>query len=278
MRSDLKKELLQRIPGPGELLSEIGRDLIRFVIELLQETGAITIFYFTAWRHFFTPPYYLHQVIKSMYIVGVSCLLPVVLTVGPLGAAISLQSLAIVRDFGADALLSSLLGHAMLRELSPLISCLIIAAQIGSSFAGELGTMRLREEFDALEVMGIDPFQYSVNPRFVALFIMAPVMNAIAVGAGIFGGWVIAVPFGGITGGTFFSNLSFFAELGDILAGIIKTMVFGTIIATVSTYKGYTASGGVEGIGRAANTAVVQSIIYLVVANYFMSSAMFINL
>ncbi|MEJ2744705.1 MAG: ABC transporter permease, partial [bacterium] len=199
---------------------------------------------------------------------------PVICVVAPFGMIVTLQGLQIVDLFGVQRMLSSVLVVSLLRELSPGLTGIMMAAQAGSTAAAELGTMRVKDEVDALSVMAVNPFQYLVVPRLIALTLMCPLVNAIACFSGIFSGYVSAVILKGVNRGAFMANLYSFVNIMDVWGGIIKTLVFGFIIGLVSCYYGYHVRGGAEGVGKAANDAVVRSIITFLGVNYFLTSAM----
>jgi len=243
---------------------------MRFIIEL----GAIALFGIRSLSWALRPPFFFRETLRQMARVGGRCLVPVIGVVAPFGMIITLQGLHIVNLFGVDRMLSSILVASLLRELSPGLCGIMMAAQAGSTAAAELGTMRVKEEVDALSVMAVNPFQYLVAPRLIALTLMCPIVNAIACFSGIISGYVSAVILKGVNRGAFMANLYSFVDIMDIWGGIIKTLVFGFIIGLISCYYGYHVRGGAEGVGKAANDAVVRSIITFLGVNYFLTSAL----
>ena len=203
------------------------------------------------------------------------CVLPVIAVVFPLGMVLALQGLQIFDLFGAQRMLSSLVSVAVFRELSPVLASVLVAAQGGSSFAAELGAMRIREELDATAVMAVDPLRVHVVPRVAAALLATPVLNLIGSIAGVLGAWLVAVQFKGENNGVFWANLWDLTEPVDLMGGLLKTVVFGGIIGVVATYYGYHAHGGAAGVGRAVNQTVVTSVTAFIVANYFLTSALF---
>lgn len=247
-----------------------GKVTMRFIVEL----GAVSLFALRSIAWAFRPPFFAGETLRQMARVGERCLLPVICVVAPFGMVITLHGLQIVRVFGVERMLSSILVISLLRELSPGLSGIMMAAQAGSTAAAELGTMRVKEEVDALSVMAVNPIQYLVVPRLIALTVMCPLVNAIACMSGILSGFFVAVLLKGVSRGAFLSNLYSFVHMMDIWGGIIKTLVFGFVIGAVSCYDGYHVRGGAEGVGRAANDAVVRSIIVFLGINYFLTSAL----
>jgi phospholipid/cholesterol/gamma-HCH transport system permease protein len=226
------------------------------------------------WR-IVTPRWEVQETLRQTWGVSIRCLLPVAATVFPFGMVMSLQGLEIFDLFGAQRLLSSLVSVAVFRELSPVMATALVAAQGGSSFAAELGAMRIKEEIDATTVMAIDPLRVHVVPRVIAALVATPVLGLIGSASGIAGGYVTAVWLKGEPSGTWWANLWALTELSDVLGGAVKCLVFGAIIGFVSCYNGYNASGGAAGVGRAVNDTVVTATTSAVVANYFLTTVLF---
>jgi len=243
---------------------------MRFITELgrIASFGAQTLYWAAR------PPWFFRETFRQMALTAERCLIPVIAVVAPFGMVITLQGLAIVNLFGVERMLGSILVVSLLRELSPGLTGIMMAAQAGSTAAAELGTMRLREETDALAVMAVNPFQYLVVPRLIALTLACPLINAIACSSGIATGYAAAVLLKGVNRVAFAANLYGFVRAADLWGGIVKTLVFGFIIGLVSCYYGSTVRGGAEGVGKAANDAVVRSIIAFLGINYFLTSAL----
>lgn len=223
------------------------------------------------------PPFFGNETLKSMKNLLVQCSFPVISIVCPTGMVIALQSMIVIDMFGTQRLLSSLLAEEMLRDLSPTLSGVMIAAQAGSSYAGEIGTMRVKEEIDALETMSVNPFQYIVLPRILSIGFICPILNIIGGIFGIFGGYFVAVYLKGLNQGVFFDNLFTLLKVSHVWEGILKAFLFGIIVGLISCYKGYNVTGGSVGVGKAANSTVVQSVLMIIIVNYFVSLAI-INL
>ncbi|MBT9544652.1 MAG: ABC transporter permease [Candidatus Sericytochromatia bacterium] len=244
------------------------------VFTFFESTGKMGLFCGQVFSSLFRPPLFWRETLRSMYTIGFQCLLPVLAIVVPTGMVTTLQGLHVFELFGAQRLLSSLLAEAVFRELSPTLVSIMVAAQAGSSVSGEIGTMRVKEEIDAMEVMAVDPFQYVIIPRLIALAVMVPLINAIACFGGILGGYAVAIGLKGLNSGVFLANLFSFAKLSHIWGGMFKACVFGLIVGIISCYKGFHVTGGALGVGLAANTTVVHSILLIVCVNYFLTSAL----
>ncbi|MCO4746566.1 MAG: ABC transporter permease [Proteobacteria bacterium] len=226
------------------------------------------------WR-VLTPWWEVQETARHTWLIATRCLLPVTAVVFPFGMVMALQGLEIFEIFGAQRLLSSLVSVAVFRELSPVLASVLVAAQGGSAFAAELGAMRIKEELDATEIMAIDSLRTHVVPRVLATVIATPILNLIGSIAGIGGGFFTAVCLKGETAGVYWGNIWALTHSSDVFGGLFKTTVFGVLIGLIATYQGYYATGGAAGVGKAVNDTVVISVTAFVIANYFLTSALF---
>ncbi len=222
-----------------------------------------------------TPPWNHEDFFRHAWTVSVRCLLPVIAVTFPFGLVIGLQGLAIFDLFGAQRLLPSLISVAVLRELSPVLASVLVAAQAGSSYAAELGSMRIKEELDATEIMAVDSVRWHVAPRVAALMLACPILNTVGDLAGLAGGYTMAVVVKGEPSGVFLANLWVFTHPSDVVGGLIKTTIFGAIIGMIACYHGFYATGGAAGVGRAVNDTVVRAALSFFAVNYFLTSALF---
>ncbi len=178
-----------------------------------------------------------------------------------------LQAANFLLLFGALDRLGGFFVLAVIREFAPLICAIIVAGVAGTAFTADLGARKIREELDALQVLGVDPIKNLVVPRFLALMLITGLFDVFAVIAGIFGGIIATLTNGAPLGpfwATFFTN----ASVTDLWGSVLKTTMYGAIVAVVCCYKGMTASGGAAGVGRAVNQAVVISLIAVTAFNY----------
>lgn len=243
--------------------------------DLLQRIGHFGTFAGRVAIRLVTPPLNHGDFFRHTWSVATRCVGPVVAVTFPFGMVIALQGLQIFALFGAQRLLPSLISVTVLRELSPVLASVLVAAQAGSSFAAELGAMRIKEELDATEVMAVDSLRWHVAPRVMALIVACPILDVVGAVAGLIGGYVTSVFFKGESGGVYLANLWAFTTPFDLIGGVIKTAVFGWIIGNIACYHGYYATGGAAGVGRAVNDTVVRSALAFFAANYLLTSAMF---
>lgn len=219
-----------------------------------------------------TPPFYFAETRKAMHAVAFQCLVPVIAIMTAVGMIGALQGLAVIRIFGADHVLSSLLAESILREMAPTLSAIMIAAQAGTALAGEIGTMRVKEELDALHIMAVEPLRFVVVPRLVALVFATPLISLFGSIAGMIGGYAVAVGLKGVTKGVFMGNLLDFVHMNVIFGGMFKSLIFGALIGLIACFYGYNVSGGAQGVGRAANKTVVHAIVAIAICNYFITT------
>jgi len=203
------------------------------------------------------------------------CFIPVNVTIFPFGAAMGLQGMQIFDLFSAHRLVSTLLAQFVIQELGPVLAAVLVAAQAGSSFAAELGTMRIKEEIDATEVMAVDAVGWHVAPRLLAMAAVVPLLVVIANFFGIFGSYCVAVGLYDQPHGVFMAHLTENIGTYDLLCSAFKGLFFGLLIGLIATFKGFYATGGAEGIGRAVNDTVVWSVMYILMFNYLLSSLLF---
>jgi phospholipid/cholesterol/gamma-HCH transport system permease protein len=215
------------------------------------------------------------RIMEELHFVGVRSTAVVVLTGAFTGMVLALQGYRSLRGFGSEALLGSAVALALVRELGPVLSALMVAARAGSAITAELGIMRVTEQIDALEVMAVDPLKYLVEPRLVAAVLVLPLLTSLFDVVGIWGGYVVGVRFLGLPAGSYFSAMKDSVEMADVTGGLLKAAGFGLIVAGVCTWKGYFASQGARGVSRATTEAVVLSAVLVLVSDYFLTSALF---
>jgi phospholipid/cholesterol/gamma-HCH transport system permease protein len=184
-----------------------------------------------------------------------------------IGIVMALQGAYQLEKFGASYYVTALVGVSMTRELGPLITAIVIAGRSGSAFAAELGTMKVSEEIDALEAMGLDSVRYLVVPKYLALLVMMPCLTLISDLMGILGGAIFEIIQLDQTFRMFLTATRDFLVMRDITTGLIKSLVFGLIITGVGCYEGFSVEGGAEGVGKATTSSVVVSIFLIIFAD-----------
>ena len=221
------------------------------------------------------PPWFFSLVIRQCEMVGVQSLPVVLLTAVFTGMVLALQSWVAFHRFGAESMIATVVSLSMLRELGPVLVGLMVAGRVGASFAAELGTMRVSEQIDALWTLSTDPVRYLVMPRVLAAMLMMPLLVLLADAIGMAGGYVISVYTLDQNPHTYIINSYDYLELIDLYSGLLKAMVFGTIIGMVSCAEGYYCAGGAAGVGKATTRAVVVSAMTILIADYILTAWIF---
>ena len=226
---------------------------------LLAETGSITRFAGRFFREGGRPRYEVPELLYQCYVVGYQSLPMVGITGFIMGMVLTLQSRPTMAKFGAESWIPTMVGLTIIREMGPIITALIFAGKIGSSIGAELGSMRVTEQIDAMEVSGTNPFKYLVVTRVLATTLMLPVLTVLADVIGLFASYLGINIRGVTTLALFTNNILSSLTFGDVLPAFIKTFFFGFAIGLIGCYKGYYSDKGTEGVGQAANSAVVAS-------------------
>jgi phospholipid/cholesterol/gamma-HCH transport system permease protein len=221
------------------------------------EVGEITQFAGRFFRELFFPPYEFKEVIRQSYQIGYLSLPLVALTAFIIGLVITLQSRPTLVEFGAEAWLPAMVGVSIVREIGPVIVALICAGKIGSSIGAELGSMKVTEQIDAMEVSGTNPFKYIAVTRIISTTLMVPILIVIGDGIALYGSFLAVKVKGAVSFTLFFHQVFESIHFSDVIPSFIKSFFFGFAIGLVGCYKGYNSKKGTEGVGRSANSAVV---------------------
>ena len=219
-----------------------------------------------SWRH-------RRKIFEQLFEIGNASLLMACILSLFIGGVIALQSGPVLRERGLASVLGGLVGLSLAKELAPVMMSVLIAGRIGSAMAAEIGSMAVYQEIDALRTMNINPVNYLVLPRMVAIAIALPALVLFAILVGWFGGALVAATNTKISLGfqVFFNNLESMVGLGDVLNGLFKSFVFAIVIGIVSCHQGLQTIGGPRGIGRSVTKAVVNSIVLILILDYFLT-------
>lgn len=243
----------------------------------IQEYSVLTA---KALRAIFARPFYWRDTLQQMDTIGVGSLGIVLLTGLFTGMVLALQSSIEMRRFGATIYIGRLVGASAVRELGPVLTALMVAGRVGAGMAAQLGSMKVTEQIDALNVIGTDPIKKLVTPRLLAALIMLPVLTIITDAVAIFGGMLIAVVKLDLTADLYLRSVyQTLAQSGfvfgwvpkDVLQGLIKPIFFGAIIAMTGCYFGLQTRGGTEGVGVSTTRAVVTASILILAVDYFLT-------
>jgi phospholipid/cholesterol/gamma-HCH transport system permease protein len=213
--------------------------------------------------------------LEQMAIVGPESLLVALLTATFVGMVFTIQVAREFITFGLIQAVGGVLALALTRELAPVLTAVIITGRVCSAFAAEIGTMRVTEQIDALQMLDTDPVDYLVVPRLLACALMLPILTLISLVAGVTGGMVVASVLYDIPYSVFLDSVQSFLDIWDIWNSMIKAVIFGGIIAIVGSSWGLTTSGGAKGVGQSTTAAVVTALLSVFMTNFFLSWLMF---
>jgi phospholipid/cholesterol/gamma-HCH transport system permease protein len=237
-------------------------------VTLIGEAG---VFVCRALACIFQKPYRYVPLLLQAEFVGVGSLFIIGLTGMFSGAVFTLQSVNALERVGMESLVGSMVMLAVTRELAPVLTSLMLAGRAGSAMATELGTMRVTEQIDAMEVMAVNPIQYLVAPRVWGCLLMAPVLTVLFNLVALLGSYSVAIGVLGIDEGAYWARMQWYVDPTDVVHGMIKSVVFGVWVASVGCYKGYHASGGARGVGVATTQAVVVGSVGIFIADYVLT-------
>ena len=228
------------------------------------------------WRTIKALPHSFRQrqkISDQLFEIGNASLLMACILAMFIGGVIALQTGPVLRERGLQSAIGGLVGLSICKELAPVMMSILIAGRIGSAMAAEIGSMRVYQEIDALRTMNINPIHYLVLPRIIAITIALPILVIFAVLVGWVGGGLVAVINEkiGISFQAYLVNLRLMVDLSDVLNGLIKSTVFAVVIGTVSCHQGLITIGGPRGIGRSVTKAVVNSIVLILILDYFVT-------
>ncbi len=223
----------------------------------------------------FRRPWPLQEFLNQAWFLMKVTTLPVILISIPFGMIISLHVGSFLRDLGAEAHMGAAMVLAVVREEAPVATALLIAGVGGSAMCADLGSRRIRDEIDAMEVLGIDTVHRLIMPRIFAAAMVAVLLDAIVSIAGIGGGWFFAIVVQHGTTSSYFGSFNELSQLADLFMALMKAVVFGYVAGTVACYKGFFAKGGPKGVGEAVNQAVVITFIFLFFLNFIFTALYF---
>jgi phospholipid/cholesterol/gamma-HCH transport system permease protein len=231
--------------------------------DIFIETAELSKFAIRFFKEVFFPPYEFKEVVKQCFEVGYKSVLLVGVTAFIMGLVVALQSRPTLVEFGAGAWLPAMAGVSIIREIGPVVTALMCAGKVGSNIGAELGSMKVTEQIDAMEVSGTNPFKFVVVTRVIATTLMIPILVVYADSLSLFGAYIAANIKGHISLHLFFDQVFEKLDFLDVIPSITKSFFFGFVIGLISSYQGYNSSKGTEGVGRSANAAVVVSSLFV---------------
>ena len=270
----------QRAPGArietaGGRWSDTGRSMstkasvrrpflaTRMMASSLQYVGEVSSLFAQTLRALFRT----EDPFPHMVSIGINTMPIALLTIAFSGMVLALYTARQMQEYGLGSFVGGLVAVTMTREMAPVLAAVVLAARAGSAIAAELGTMKVTEQIDALRSMATSPLRYLVVPRFIACVSMLPLLALFGMVVGTFGGYIVATTVG-IANAAYLDSVRQFVTMGDVVNGMIKTVVFGAIIAMVACHQGLNTSGGASGVGAATTRSVVLCIIFVYAADF----------
>lgn len=269
MRPD--SQSAKNLPGNVMVFQRMWRSVAGFFARIVDDLGAFTLFCGDHFVWLFRRPFRKQLFVEQFLLIGFDSL-PIICLVSLFtGMVFALQSTYAFRLFGAETLVGSTVGLSLAREIAPVFTALMVTARAGSAMAAELGTMTVSEQVDALESMAVSPHQYLVVPRVWSSALAVPLLTVIFNFVGILGSYLVAVILLHIPEGPFVNRLEEFVEPKDVIGGVLKAVIFGFLLGSISCFQGVRTKNGAKGVGIATTRAVVISSVVVLVVDYFLT-------
>ena len=247
----------------------------RLTIQGAEAVGSLSVFSFRMLGWLVTRLPWRSVLLPNMYQIGVLSI-PVVMVTGAfIGMVLAVQAYDQFRLMHLETRMGAVINIALVKELGPVLAATMLAGRVGCAMAAELGTMRVTEQIDALRSLGANPIQHLVVPRFLACFLLIPLLTAIADAIGILGGWFFSTQLLGVNSYEYWLHSENYVTGYDVLAGLVKSVFFGAAISLIACHRGFHCGAGAEGVGRAATESFVYSFVAILVIDFFLG--MFLN-
>ena len=243
-----------------------------YIVRQVAGVGSCFVFLFQILFSALKPPYNFSLFLEQMYHVGFQSTSVVALVGGFTGAVLAVQGEYTLSKFGATAYTGSAIALSLIRELGPVLTALMVNGRAGSAMTAELGIMKITEQVDALRSMAVDPIHHLMVPRVLAGIVSVPMLTAIFIVVGIFGGYVVSIYTLDLPSGTFMAVMKDAVSDIDIISGFVKSVFFGLVVAWISCYRGWKCGFGAVGVNAATTSAVVTSSVIILVLDYFLTS------
>ena len=253
------------------MLARAGTSALAF----LAEVGEATLFALRAARQLWVPPFEFGETIHQLYELGLRSAPLIAVSGVAVGVVLSMHTRASLERFGAESMIPAGLAIALVRETGPLTAGLLLSGRIGAGIGAEIGAMKVTEQIDALEASAVDSFRYLVVTRVLACIVALPILTTLMNFSGMLGGFMAETAATGMPLRLYFNRAFSLIDMTDYVPATLKTMVFGFIIATISSYLGFTTDAGTAGVGRASTRAVVLSSMLIIVTNVLLVRLIF---
>ncbi len=247
-------------------------------IRAVSQIQEVTLLVWRVLRGLTKAPRYAPEMLRQMDVLGVGSLAIITLTGFFTGAVLALNSANTLQKFGVQSVTGQLVITSLIRELGPVLTCLMLAGRVGSGIAAEIGSMLVSEQIDAMRALGTDPIKKLVTPRIIALVTMAPALTVICDLVGTLGGMLMSVSLLHQPASVYLASAKTAVTFNEIIAGLIKPTVFGFIISVIGCHKGMTTTGGTVGVGLATTQSVVLSSLLIIAADFLLSKLLLTTL
>lgn len=271
-RFENDRDSREEAPLPATAIIE---NLGQMTIGPIKRVGQFTTFLWEGLKRIFYPRLEWPLVFKQMEFVGNRSFGIIILAGCMVGAIFGFQLGEIFRIFGAQSMIGAAAGYALARELAPVVGAYLVTGRAGSAMAAEIATMRVNEQIDAMRVMAVNPFSYLIAPRLLASMIMMPILTVFFVIAGVIAAFAVGVNFYDIDVADFLAKIQWIVRARDLFEGMQKAAIFGLIFSSIGCFKGFYATGGAKGVGKATTTAVVISYVAILIVDYLVTYVQF---
>ncbi len=242
--------------------------IVKEIRNSFDEIGKVSAFTGRFFKEAFKRPFEWKELLHQCYLIGYHSLFLVAATGFIMGLVLTLQLRPTMIEFGAVSYMPNMVSIAFVREIGPMVTALICAGKIGSSIGAELGSMKVTEQIDAMEVSGTNPFKFLVVTRVLAATLMLPLLVIAADAVGLMGSYLIESTKGTVSMTLYFNRAFGAMSIGDLIPATVKSFFFGLVIGLIGCYKGYNSQKGTQGVGKAANTAVVLASLLLFLVDF----------
>jgi phospholipid/cholesterol/gamma-HCH transport system permease protein len=251
----------------------VTRRLGALALRFVEELGRIGVFTGHVLRCLATPPLRIARYVDELFKLGVLSLTIICVSGTAVGAVLGLQGYNTLVRFGAAESLGAVVGLSLIRELGPVLTALLATGRAGSATAAEIGAMVASEQLDGLRMMAVDPVHFVVMPKAMAMVTVMPLLSALFIVCGLFGGYLIGVTLMGLDAGRYMTSLeSAVVFRDDVVGSLLKALVFGIVVALIATYRGYTSAPNAEGVSAATTSTVVVASVSILIFDYFITA------
>jgi phospholipid/cholesterol/gamma-HCH transport system permease protein len=248
---------------------DLGWSVMRFVDDL----GQLAVFTAQILRAVVTPPLRVRLFIDELFKLGVLSLVIICVCGLAVGMVLGLQGYNTLERFGATGSLGAVVGLSLVRELGPVLTALLATGRAGSATTAEIGTMVATEQLDGLRMMSVDPIHLVITPKALAMIAVMPLLSALFIVFGLFGGYLVGVGLMGLDGGTYLTSLETSVVFRDDVAGsLLKALIFGVLVGLIATYRGYTSAPTSAGVSAATTSTVVVGSVSILIFDYFITA------